>query len=116
MDELIDLKAARFIDPRKMKENIARAQEAVEVRRQRVQEGEEQLRHLEQRYEIDMVSARETIAFFEEKVETALEKERYAAALRRRQLALIIAGKMEPNDATELKALFYPEESTQQPK
>ena len=48
--------------------------------------------------------------------ETALEKERYAAALRRRQLALIIAEKMEPNDATELKALFYPEESTQQPK
>jgi hypothetical protein len=31
-------------------------------------------------------------------------------------LALIIAGKMEPNDATELKALFYPEESTQQLK
>jgi acyl-CoA hydrolase len=28
--------------------------------------------------------------------ETALEKERFAAALRRRQLALIIAGKMEP--------------------
>ena len=48
--------------------------------------------------------------------ESELEKERYAAALRRRQLALIIAGKMEPNDATELKALFYPEESTQQPK
>lgn len=45
--------------------------------------------------------------------ETELEKERYAGALRRRQLALIIAGKMEPNDATELKALFYPEESQQ---
>ena len=45
--------------------------------------------------------------------ETALEKERFAAALRRRQLALIIAGKMEPDQATELKALFYPEESQQ---
>ena len=45
--------------------------------------------------------------------ETELEKERFAAALRRRQLALIIAGKMEPHQATELKALFYPEESQQ---
>lgn len=45
--------------------------------------------------------------------ETELEKERFAAALRRRQLALIIAGKMEPDQATELKALFYPEESQQ---
>ena len=45
--------------------------------------------------------------------ETGLEKERFAAALRRRQLALIIAGKMEPEQATELKALFYPEESQQ---
>ena len=45
--------------------------------------------------------------------ETELEKERFAAALRRRQLALIIAGKMEPAQATELKALFYPEESAQ---
>jgi len=45
--------------------------------------------------------------------ETELEKERFSAALRRRQLALIIAGKMEPEQATELKALFYPEESQQ---
>lgn len=45
--------------------------------------------------------------------ETELEKERYAAALRRRQLALIIAGKMAPEDASELKALFYPEASAQ---
>ena len=45
--------------------------------------------------------------------ETALETERFAAALRRRQLALIIEGKMEPEQATELKALFYPEESQQ---
>ncbi len=45
--------------------------------------------------------------------ETELEKLRYDAALRRRQLALIIAGKMQPSEATELKALFYPEESVQ---
>jgi acyl-CoA hydrolase len=38
--------------------------------------------------------------------ETKLEKERYEAALRRKQLSLVIAGKMKPNEATELKALF----------
>jgi acyl-CoA hydrolase len=38
--------------------------------------------------------------------ETDEEKQRYAGALRRRQLALILAGKMKPADATELKALF----------
>ncbi|SDM11661.1 acyl-CoA thioesterase [Kriegella aquimaris] len=38
--------------------------------------------------------------------ETDLEKERYDAALRRKQLSLVLAGKMKPNDATELKALF----------
>lgn len=38
--------------------------------------------------------------------ESNLEKERYTAALRRKQLSLVLAGKMEPNDATELKALF----------
>jgi acyl-CoA hydrolase len=38
--------------------------------------------------------------------ETEEEKKRYAAALRRRQLSLILAGKMKPKDATELKALF----------
>ena len=38
--------------------------------------------------------------------ETDLEKDRYAAALRRKQLSLVLAGKMQPNDATELKALF----------
>ncbi len=38
--------------------------------------------------------------------ETKLEKERYKAALRRKQLSLVIAGKMAPNEATELKALF----------
>lgn len=38
--------------------------------------------------------------------ETDLEKERFAGALRRKQLSLVLAGKMKPNDATELKALF----------
>jgi len=37
---------------------------------------------------------------------TKIEKERFAAALRRRQLSLILAGKMKAKDATELKALF----------
>ena len=37
---------------------------------------------------------------------TDLEKERFAAALRRKQLSLVLAGKMKPADATELKALF----------
>jgi acyl-CoA hydrolase len=31
----------------------------------------------------------------------------YDGALRRRQLRLILAGKMKPDDATELKALFF---------
>jgi acyl-CoA hydrolase len=38
--------------------------------------------------------------------ETEEEKKYYAGALRRRQLRLILAGKMLPDDATELKALF----------
>ena len=38
--------------------------------------------------------------------ETDLEKERFAGALRRRQLALILAKKMKPEDATELRLLF----------
>lgn len=38
--------------------------------------------------------------------ETKLEKKRFEAALRRKQLSLVIAGKMSPSDATELKALF----------
>ncbi|MBQ4820148.1 acyl-CoA thioesterase [Aquimarina sp. MMG016] len=40
------------------------------------------------------------------KPETELEKERYDAALRRKQLSLVLAGRMKPADATELKALF----------
>lgn len=38
--------------------------------------------------------------------ETELEIERFEAALRRKQLSLVLAGKMKPKDATELKALF----------
>ncbi|MHB1105622.1 MAG: acyl-CoA thioesterase [Lutibacter sp.] len=38
--------------------------------------------------------------------ETELEKERYEGALRRKQLSLILSGKMKPTDADELKALF----------
>lgn len=41
--------------------------------------------------------------------ETDEEKELFAGALRRRQLRLILSGKMKANDALELKALFYPE-------
>ena len=39
--------------------------------------------------------------------ESEEEKKRFDAALRRRQLSLILAGKMEAEQATELKALFY---------
>ena len=38
--------------------------------------------------------------------QTELEKKRYDAALRRRQLSLVLAGKMDPSEATELKAIF----------
>jgi len=38
--------------------------------------------------------------------ETEEEKELYAGALRRRQLRLILAKRMDPKDATELKSLF----------
>lgn len=34
------------------------------------------------------------------------EKSRFEGALRRRQLSLILAGKMKPAEATELRALF----------
>lgn len=40
--------------------------------------------------------------------ETEHEKKIFDGALRRRQLRLILAGKMKPNDANELKALFTP--------
>ncbi len=38
--------------------------------------------------------------------ESEEEKQRFESALRRRQLSLILAGKMKPSDATELKKLF----------
>jgi acyl-CoA hydrolase len=38
--------------------------------------------------------------------EPDLEKQRIIAALRRKQLSLLLAGKIKPNEATELKALF----------
>ncbi|NND63754.1 MAG: acyl-CoA thioesterase [Flavobacteriaceae bacterium] len=40
------------------------------------------------------------------KPETDLEKDRYDGALRRKQLSLVLAGKLAPQEATELKALF----------
>ncbi|WP_432708040.1 acyl-CoA thioesterase [Pedobacter sp.] len=41
--------------------------------------------------------------------ETALEQELYDGALRRRQLRLVLGGKMQAKDANELKAIFYKE-------
>jgi acyl-CoA hydrolase len=41
--------------------------------------------------------------------ETEEEKNRFAGALRRKQLSLILAGKMKPSDADELKKLFFEE-------
>lgn len=38
--------------------------------------------------------------------QTEEEKLRFDAALRRKQLSLVLAGKMKPDEATELKALF----------
>jgi acyl-CoA hydrolase len=38
--------------------------------------------------------------------ETDLEKERFEAALRRRQLSLVLSGKLKAADANELKSLF----------
>jgi len=46
------------------------------------------------------------IAIPQIKPETDLEKKRYEGALRRKQLSLILSGKMDPHDATEIKALF----------
>jgi acyl-CoA hydrolase len=39
--------------------------------------------------------------------ETEEDQLLFAGALRRRQLRLILGGKMKPDDATELKALFF---------
>ena len=41
--------------------------------------------------------------------ESDLEQQRFASALRRRQLSLILAGRMKPEEATELRALFMPQ-------
>lgn len=38
--------------------------------------------------------------------ETDLEKERFGAALRRKELSLILSGRMKPTDSVELKKLF----------
>ncbi|MXV51438.1 acyl-CoA thioesterase [Pedobacter sp. HMF7647] len=43
--------------------------------------------------------------------ETEEEIKLYDGALRRRQLRLILSGKMSPDEATELKALFLPEKA-----
>jgi acyl-CoA hydrolase len=44
--------------------------------------------------------------------ETEAEKNLYEGAMRRRQVRLILGGKMKPDDANELKALFYPPATT----
>jgi acyl-CoA hydrolase len=41
------------------------------------------------------------------KPETTLEQERFDGALRRKQLSLVLSGKMKPSEATELKALLF---------
>jgi len=46
--------------------------------------------------------------------ETKIEKDRYEGAMRRRQLALILSGKMDPSEATELKKLFLGDDSEKQ--
>jgi acyl-CoA hydrolase len=43
--------------------------------------------------------------------ETDDEKELYAGALRRRQLRLVLAGRMKPEEATEIRSLFMPEQN-----
>ena len=42
--------------------------------------------------------------------ETEEEVELYEGALRRRQLRLVLAGRMKPEEATELKSIFYMKE------
>jgi acyl-CoA hydrolase len=43
--------------------------------------------------------------------ETDEEKEYYSGALRRRQLRLILAGRMKPHEAAELRSIFDIKES-----
>jgi len=40
--------------------------------------------------------------------ETQEEKKRYDSALRRKQLSLVLAGKLNPEDANELKSVLFP--------
>lgn len=47
-----------------------------------------------------------TINVPELRANTDVEKQRFDGALRRKQLSLILAGRMKPSDATELKAIF----------
>lgn len=42
--------------------------------------------------------------------ETDEEIRRFKSALRRKQLSLVLANRMHPDEATELKSLFYPNE------
>jgi len=44
------------------------------------------------------------------KPETALEKELYKGALRRRQLRLVLSKRMKPDEAKELRSIFEPED------
>ena len=46
--------------------------------------------------------------------ETAEEKELYDSALRRRQLRLVLAKRMKPQEATELKSLFFLDADTEE--
>ncbi len=39
--------------------------------------------------------------------QTPVEKELYESALRRRQLRLVLAGRMKPEEATELRSIFF---------
>lgn len=48
--------------------------------------------------------------------ETEEEKELYAGALRRRQLRLILAKRIKPADALELKSLFFDQPMPNDPK
>ena len=61
------------------------------------------IKHSEQ---IVVTASINNVAFGEPVPQSELEKKRYEAALRRRQLSLVLAGKMKPSEATELKAIF----------
>ena len=45
---------------------------------------------------------------FEYEIESIEEKERFDSALRRKQLSLVLAGRMKPEDANELKSALFP--------